>query len=155
MKSQNNTKRRALTGMFLLVLVVVVSVVGYNVFNSSDEEFIEVTEEVSDVIEKYKDEPVVEIEKPPMTEQKEEIIKEKSAQSPFVNLGCCQDFSKRGTECCYKPVLQKFKTMLEENDPKLGEYKSTDPILGACRQAIPKAFEAVEDEFYADDESVE
>lgn len=116
--------------------------------SSANIEEIEVTEEVNEIIEKYKDEPKIEVEKPPITEEKKEIIKSQAAKSPFLNLGCCQELDQRGEPCCVAPVLQKFKTMLENEDPKLGEYKSTDPVLGAARKANPKAFEDVEDEFY-------
>jgi len=81
---------------------------------------------------------------PPRSEKRVANEKKESSKSKFLNLGCCQTESERLKDCCCLAVLEKYTAMRNSNDPKLGEYKMKDPILGNCRRTLPKAFDLVD-----------
>jgi len=81
---------------------------------------------------------------PPIDEKKRKVIKELTNISPFLNSGCCKNEAKRQDDCCCDALLEQYKKMIADKDPKFVEYSMTDPILGACRKKKPGAFDAIE-----------
>lgn len=111
-----------------------------NHLESSSENIEDTNVESSEETEEMK--PV----SPPPPPSPERVANEKkeSSKSIFLSLGCCEKEADRLNDCCCMEVLDKYKTLSESKDPKLGEYKMKDPILGNCRRKLAKEFELVD-----------
>lgn len=103
-----------------------------------DTEIIEVSEEVK--IEIAQD------------VERDSIQKELSIQSYFLDLGCCDDEAKRTEICCCNAVLEEYRSLVESDDSKLGEYNMSDPILGNCKKLMAKEFDLVDNPIIEEEE---
>lgn len=131
--------RYPLLYLLFFVLFIVVSCT-----NSSSE-----TSQIDDTTDSLPDSTIVEAVEnkpppPPPDAVKDSITTVYTEKSPFLSLGCCEDKAKRRSKCCCEAVLEAYKKMYEKEDPKLSDYKTTDPILGACRRKMQDAFDLVE-----------
>ncbi len=75
---------------------------------------------------------------------RDSIDRAKTAISPFLEEGCCQEEGRKEETCCCESVYEKYKSMLAKEKSKAVEIGMTDPILANCRKLMPKKFDQLE-----------
>ncbi len=85
------------------------------------------------------------LEVPPVSAVVESEVEKQIAKSPFKNIGCCVDETRRKTEdCCCQDLLEMYKKMLAGKDKNIAKVKMEDPILAVCRKKLKREFEEVD-----------
>jgi len=151
-------KKQFISGLFFVFILAAFFTACSNNASSAgnlDEE-IEIGGEADSIMKKEVQKGALEIPvEPPVSQEIDSIAKVLSIQSPFLELGCCQEEAKRMDLCCCKAVFKEYETMLANKDPKLAEYTMQDPILGKCRNKFPDTFDAIANPKKEEEESVD
>jgi hypothetical protein len=87
----------------------------------------------------------VPIPEPPEDSIRRTIEERATASSVFNDLGCCADEAKRKTQdCCCPLLLERYRKMFADQDPRLADVFQKDPILADCRKKMRQEFEMLE-----------
>lgn len=80
----------------------------------------------------------------PKDELREQNLKAAAAASPFAQLGCCDNETNYGNDCCCNPVIETYRTMVAAQDTSIARLKMTDPILSTCRKKHQAVFDKID-----------
>lgn len=119
-----------------------------------EDDIIEITEVGSELpaSTEVAKEDAVQIPLPPPSpkpsDEKEKIQKKLSQESSFLQLGCCENESKREQACCCDAILIEYANLFKKyakTDPsRIYELSTKDPLLGACKKLMVDAFDAID-----------
>lgn len=83
--------------------------------------------------------------------QAKETMKTRMNESPFSDLGCCEEEINQVKKCCCQEVLAVYEKMIHAKDKRLAKLNMEDPILNNCKNGyLKKDFERLD--FGEDDE---
>lgn len=87
---------------------------------------------------------VDELEAEEITQLRDSVEKVKTAISPFLSEGCCDEEERKAESCCCEAVYEAYKSMLEKGNGDVVDIGMTDPILAKCRKLMPTEFDKLE-----------
>lgn len=78
-------------------------------------------------------------ERADLNSKAKETLKTRMSESPFSELGCCEEEIKQVENCCCSEVLAAYEKMLDAKDKRLAKLNMEDPILNNCKSGYLKA----------------